>query len=585
MTAEPAAAGPNRLLLRATGRARGWTALVAAAALADAAAAVLLPLALARAIDAVPPGGSPATAALWPCAALVAVSAAAEVLAELAAGSATARATAWLRHTLVRHLLAVGPALRIPPGDVAGRAVGGAAEAGVAPAAAPEAAAGLLPAAGALAALCLIDWRIAAAIAVALPAVALLMRAFVRDITASATRYLNVQGTIAGRLAEALGGARTIAAAGTADRETARILEPLPGLRAEGETMWRVQGGVAARGLLALLLLQVAAVGVAGAELAAGRVTPGELVATVQYAGLAAGFGPVLTQVLRLGRARAGARRAAEILALPVPSHGPDAAPPGPGRLEFRGVTALGVLDGLDLTVPGGRAVAVVGRSGSGTSELAALAGRLADPDEGEVLLDGTPLPRLTRTALRREIGYAFARPALFGATVRDALAFGPARPPEARLVESARAARADAFIRRLPGGYDTPLRQAPMSGGELQRAGLARAFAHAGRVLVLDDATSSLDTVTEVEITDAVLTRFADRTRLIIAHRASTAARTDLVAWLENGRLRALAPHAALWNDPAYRAVFTAPEARTTASGPDRRASDGGVPDGREAG
>ncbi|NEA21227.1 ATP-binding cassette domain-containing protein, partial [Actinomadura bangladeshensis] len=75
----------------------------------------------------------------------------------------------------------------------------------------------------------------------------------------------------------------------------------------------------------------------------------------------------------------------------------------------------------------GGLAVAVVGRSGSGTSELAALAGRLADPDEGEVLLDGTPLPRLTRTALRREIGYAFARPALFGATVRDALAFGAA--------------------------------------------------------------------------------------------------------------------------------------------------------------
>ncbi|WP_344435689.1 ABC transporter ATP-binding protein, partial [Actinomadura bangladeshensis] len=521
-----------------------------------------------RAIDAVPPGGPPAAAALWPCAALVAVSAAAEVLSELAAGSAAARATAWLRHTLVRHVLAVGPALRMPPGDVAGRTVGGAAEAGVAPAAAAEAAAALLPAAGALAALCLIDWRTAAAIAVALPAVALLMRAFVRDITASATRYLDVQGTIAGRLAEALGGARTIAAAGTAGREAARILSPLPGLRAEGETMWRVQGGVAARGLLALLLLQVAAVGVAGTELAAGRITPGELVATVQYAGLAAGFGPVLTQVLRLGRARAGARRAAGILAQPVPAHGSADAPPGPGRLEFRGVTALGALRGLDLAVPGGLAVAVVGRSGSGTSELAALAGRLADPDEGEVLLDGTPLPRLTRTALRREIGYAFARPALFGATVRDALAFGPARPPDARLAEAARAARADGFIRRLPGGYGTPLADAPMSGGELQRMGLARAFAHAGRVLILDDATSSLDTVTELEITDAVLTRFAGITRLIIAHRASTAACTDLVAWLDGGRLRALAPHTTLWQDPGYRAVFAAENAEPPEGG-----------------
>ncbi|MES9542270.1 ATP-binding cassette domain-containing protein [Actinomadura sp. NPDC000600] len=556
MTSLPAAAGADRLLLRAAGHARAWTALVGAAALADAAAAVLLPFALARAIDAVPPGGAPAAAALWPCAALVAAAAAAEVLSELATGCTAARATAWLRHTLVRHLLAAGPAPRLPPGDVAGRMVGGAAEAGVAPAAATEAAAALLPAAGALAALYLIDWRTAAAIAVAVPAVALLMRAFVRDITASAHRYLTVQGTIAGRLAEALVGARTIAAAGTADREAARILRPLPGLRAEGEAMWRVQGGIAARGLLALLLLQVAAVGVAGAELAAGRITPGELVATVQYAGLAAGFGPVLTQLLRLGRARAGARRAAEVLAWPAPTYGTGDAPPGPGRLEFRGVAVAGA-PGLDLTVPGGRAVAVVGRSGSGASALAALAGRIADPDRGEVLLDGTPLPRLGRAALRREIGYAFARPALFGATVRDAIAFGPSRPPDARLREAARAARADGFVRRLPDGYGTPLAEAPLSGGELQRLGLARAFAHAGRVLVLDDATSSLDTVTELQITDALLDRFADRTRLIVAHRASTAARADLVVWLDGGRVRRTAPHEVLWADPDYRAVF----------------------------
>ncbi|RFS82668.1 ABC transporter ATP-binding protein [Actinomadura spongiicola] len=556
MTTQPVTAGANRLLLRAAGRARGWTALVAAAALADAVAAVLLPYALARAIDAVPPGGAPAAAAVWPCVALVVASAVAEVLTELATGCAAARATAWLRHTLVRHVLAVGPALRIPPGDVAGRVVGGAAEAGVAPAAAPEAAVGLLPAVGALVALVLIDWRVAAAIAVALPVIALLMRAFVRDISATVHRYLDIQGTIAGRLGEALAGCRTIAAAGTADRETVRVLEPLPELRGEGERMWRVQGGITARGLLALLLLQIAAVAVAGAELAAGRITPGELVATVQYAGLAAGFGPVLTQLLRLGRARAGAARAAEVLALPAPVYGAEPVSSGPGHLEFRGVSAAGgVLDGLDLAVPGGLAVAVTGRTGA--SELAALAGRLTDPDRGEVLLDGTPLPRLSRTALRREIGYAFARPALFGDTVLDALAFGPARPPDARLRESARAARADDFIRRLPDGYATPLPDAPMSGGELQRMGLARAFAHAGRVLVLDDATSSLDTVTELQITDALLNRLAGRTRLIVTLRASTAARADLVAWLEDGRVRALAPHATLWDDPDYRALF----------------------------
>ncbi|MBT2211522.1 MULTISPECIES: ABC transporter ATP-binding protein [Actinomadura] len=553
----PTTAGADRLLVGAARHSGGWTGLVAATAVADALAAVLLPLALARAVDAAPPGGPSAASALWPCVALVLLSATAEVLSELATGCSAARATAWLRHALVRHVLAVGPALRVPPGDVAGRTVGGAAEAGTAPSAAPEAAVALLPPLGALTVLAFIDWRLAVAVAVALPAIVLLLRVFVRDITASAHRYLSVQGTIAGRLAEALAGARTIAAAGTAEREAERVLRPLPGLRAEGETMWTVQGGVAARGLLTLLLLQVAAVGAAGAELMAGRVTAGELVATVQYAGLAAGFGPVLTHVLRLGRARAGARRAAEILEQPAPADGDAAVPEGRGTLEFRGVSAGGVLHGLDLTVPGGLAVAVVGRSGAGKSLLAALAGRLADPDRGEVLLDGAPLPRLARTELRRHVGYAFARPTLFGETVLDAIAFGPCRPPESWLRESARTACADDFVRRLPQGYATPLADAPMSGGELQRMGLARAFAHAGRVLVLDDATSSLDTVTEVQVTGAVLDRFGDRTRLIIAHRAGTAARADLVVWLDGGRVRGRGTHAELWRDPAYRAVF----------------------------
>jgi tRNA A-37 threonylcarbamoyl transferase component Bud32 len=144
-------------------------------------------------------------------------------------------------------------------------------------------------------------------------------------------------------------------------------------------------------------------------------------------------------------------------------------------------------------------------------------------------------------------VGYAFARPALFGDTIAAAIG----RDAES----AARAARADPFIRRLPLGYRTPPSEAPMSGGELQRLGLARAFAHPGRVLVLDDATSSLDTVTEVQVGE-VLTRDG-RTRLIIAHRVGTAARADLVAWLDGGRVRACAPHHELWPDPEYREVF----------------------------
>ncbi|MFI0404412.1 ABC transporter ATP-binding protein [Actinomadura sp. 3N508] len=554
------ASGADRLLLRTARTGGWWNGLLAAAALTDAVAATFLPLAMAGAVDAAlgtGPASSPSTAIVL-CGALIVASAAAEVLSELATGCGQARATAWLRHLLVARVLAAGPALRIRPGDVTSRVVTGAAEAGVAPVAATQAVVSAVPPVGALVVLVVLDWRIALTIAVALPLVGLLLRVFVRDITRTVHRYLALQGTIAARLAETLGGARTIAAAKTADRELARVLAPLPDLRAEGHETWDAQGRIAARGLLTLLLLQVAVVGVAGAELMAGRISPGELVAAVQYTGLAAGFGPVLANLVRLGRARAGTRRAAEILAAPAPAHGTAEPPPGGGGLlEFRGVGKGGVLHDLDLVIPAGLAVAVVGRSGTGKSLLAALAGRLTDPDRGEVRLDGVPLPRLSRKALRRAVGYAFDRPFLFGGTVLDAIAFGSDRPPEPRLRAAAKAACADGFIRRLPREYGTPLADVPMSGGERQRIGLARAFAHAGRLLILDDATSSLDTATELRITEALLGPLSDRTRLIIAHRAGTAARADQVIWLDGGRVRAQGPHRVLWGDPAYRAVF----------------------------
>jgi ATP-binding cassette subfamily B protein len=231
--------------------------------------------------------------------------------------------------------------------------------------------------------------------------------------------------------------------------------------------------------------------------------------------------------------------------------------------VEFRDVTVRAgggtVLDRVDLAVPGGTALAIVGRSGAGKSVLAALAARLAEPDSGTVLLDGVPVADLERSEFRRAVQCAFGRPALFGATVGDAICFGDTPPPWGHVLASARAACADSFIRRLPAGYRTPLAQAPLSGGEAQRLGLARAFAHSAsaRVLVLDDATSSLDTVTEMQVSRALTAELAGLTRLIVAHRAGTAHRADLVAWLDQGRLRACGRHVDLWADPGYRSVF----------------------------
>ncbi|MDT0323979.1 ATP-binding cassette domain-containing protein, partial [Streptomyces millisiae] len=122
---------------------------------------------------------------------------------------------------------------------------------------------------------------------------------------------------------------------------------------------------------------------------------------------------------------------------------------------------------------------------------------------------------------------------------------------------EGARAARADGFVGLLPYGYATPLTDAPLSGGERQRLGLARAFAHPGRLLILDDALSGLDTVTEHHVRRALDERAGRATRVIVAHRLSSAARAARVLGLENGRVRATGSHEELWADPEYRAVF----------------------------
>lgn len=474
-----------------------------------------------------------------------------------------ARATAWLRLRLTGHVLALGPraTARFGPGELVARLVGSAAQAGSAPAAVAAAVAAVAGPAGAVVALGLLDVWLAVAFLAGAPLLVLLLRAFARDASQCVARYQETQGRIAAALAEAVGGARTIRAAGTADRETARILRPLPELSRAGHQMWRAQARAAARAVAVAPLLHLVVVAVAGVLLARHRLTVGDVLAASRYAVLAGGVGALVGQLSALVRARAAAGRLAEVLAEPAPAHGGRRLPPGPGRLELRGVTARRggrtVLHGVDLTVPGGTTLAVVGRSGSGKSLLAAVAGRLCDPDSGEVLLDGVPLRELTHDALRGAIGHAFERPVLIGATVEDAIGFGPAAPSPGRVREAARTACADDFVRRLPDGYATPPAAAPRSGGESQRLGLARAFAHGGRLLVLDDALSSLDTVTEHRITHALAQGGARTTRVVVAHRAATAARADTVAWLDGGRVRAVGTHAALWRQAGYRQVF----------------------------
>ncbi|MFF5139848.1 ABC transporter ATP-binding protein [Streptomyces sp. NPDC013157] len=552
---------PIRTALRHAGARCAALGLVSTAATA---AGLLLPAVLGHALDLLL-AGAPATAWVARAAGLVLLLALLDGCAGVLAGTVDARVTAGLRKRVTGQVLALGPraSARFGAGDLVGRLVGNAAQAGTGPAALAALFAALAGPVGGVVALGLVDPWLAAVFLAGAPVLALLLRAFTRDTSACVTEYQREQGRIATALAEAVEGHRTIVAAGLQTREAERVLRPLPDLARAGHRMWRVQGRAAAQAVTVGPLLQLAVVAVAGLLLSRHRISVGELLAASRYAVLATGVGVLVGRLAAATRAHASARRLAEVLTHPAPAHGSDRLPPGPGRLELRGATVhrggRTVLDGVDLTVPGGTALAVVGRSGTGKSLLAALAGRLADPDAGEVLLDGVPLAALRHDELRRAVTHAFARPALLGTTVGDTIAFGLTTPSPADLRSAARKAQADAYIRRLPDGWATRLADAPRSGGEAQRLGLARAFAHPGRLLILDDALSGLDTVTEHRVAAALLAPGPGPTRLIVAHRVSTAARADTVAWLDGGRVRAVGPHAELWRDPEYRAVFGA--------------------------
>ncbi|WDT88687.1 ABC transporter ATP-binding protein [Streptomyces sp. SCSIO-PteL053] len=561
---------PQRLVWDATARTRGWFLLASATAVLGSAGTLAFPWAMARALDAVV-ARRPATGPFLVCAALLALVVTTGALQTLANGGYGSGTVAVLRRSLARRALDAGVpgTADFAAGDLAGRLSAGCAQAGSAGVTLVTASAAVLTSLGGVVALWLLDWRIGLCFSLGVPPLVLIARGFMNRGSGLFLRYQEAQGRISALLLEALGGARTIGASGTAAAETRRVLEPLPELSRTGHRVWALQRDTGWQVGLLIPAVEMLVLCAGGLALLHGDISAGELAAVVAYTALAMAALDQLDALFALGMSAAGARRVAEVVDQPVPAPGTrDRPAAGPGTVTLSGVTVRSgtrlVLDAVDLVVPAGTALAVVGRSGAGKSTLAALVGRLREPDAGLVAIDGVPLRELTPRALRAAVGYAFERPALLGTTVAGTIAF--ARPDASRqeVAAAAGAARADDFIARLPHGYDTPLRDAPLSGGEVQRLGLARALVHDPAVVVLDDALSSLDTATEAQVGSALASAWSGRTRVLIAHRVSTAARADLVAWLEDGRVRALGTHADLWQRGDYRALFatdTAPE------------------------
>ena len=302
-------------------------------------------------------------------------------------------------------------------------------------------------------------------------------------------------------------------------------------------------------GLAAILI-------VGGRQAIDGTITTGEFVAFYGYVVMLTG--PMRWLGVSLGmaqRAVASGNRVFEIFdrepRLTSPPDAP-ALPSGGGRVELRGVAFAyegaqqPVLRGIDLDVEAGQTVALVGGTGAGKTTLVSLIPRLYDPQEGAVLVDGADVREIEMSSLRREIAFVSDDAFLFSASLRDNIAYARPDATDAEIERAAERAGLAEVVEELPERYETRVgeRGLTLSGGQRQRVAIARALLAEPRILILDDATSSVDATTENLIKGALREVMDGRTTFIIAHRLSTIALADEIVVLEDGQIAARGSH-----------------------------------------
>jgi ABC-type multidrug transport system fused ATPase/permease subunit len=319
-----------------------------------------------------------------------------------------------------------------------------------------------------------------------------------------------------------------------------------------------------------LPLLAQAAVLLIGARMVAHNTLPvGSFVSFNLYLGML--VMPLRSLGMWIGqaqRATASGERIFQVLDEPEEVADSPAAvelPEGDGEIRFEDVSfsyleGRPVLEQLDLALDAGTTLAVIGHTGSGKTTLAALVPRFYDVDSGRVLVDGVDVRDVTLDSLRREIGVIPQDPFLFSTTVRENIAFGRPEMTDDEVERVARLAQAHEFVERLPQGYETVIgeRGITLSGGQRQRVAIARALALDPRILILDDATASVDATTEAQIRAGLREVMRGRTTLIIAHRLSTIALADEIVVLDNGRIACRGTHEELIETSAvYREIY----------------------------
>ena len=408
---------------------------------------------------------------------------------------------------------------------------------------------------GSLAMMIYLDWKLSLLTLMTIPLVGFAMKIFGRKLKRSSTVIQERAAEITSLLQESISAIRVVK---SFVRETYEI-------RRFEEQNWKnfqaAMKNVKLTSLLTPTVEFLAAIAVTfivwfgGYEVVNEVITAGELVAFLTYAVNLANPVKRLSRVYAaIQRAMAAADRVFAVMDLEekitdVPGAKP--LPPIKGQVEFKDITfsykeGQPALQHISLKAEPGQMIALVGPSGSGKSTIANLIPRFYDVDSGTISIDGHDIRQVTADSLREQIGLVPQETMLFSTTVMENIRYGRLDATDEEVVEAARAANAEEFIKDLPEGYDTKLgeRGLNLSGGQRQRLAIARAILKNPRVLILDEATSALDTESEKIVQDALDKLMVGRTSFVIAHRLSTIFNADQIFVVENGHLREHGTH-----------------------------------------